>query len=596
MFDIFLNYPPYKSITMQRLLLFLGIMLLTKNLSVAQTDCTNIGFELGNTDGWTFSSGTLTDDGTKAVYGAEVSGAIYQITKVGDGNDTKVTQEKIPMVASGSNYAIRLGSTTQGGSYQRLRTSFVVTQDNTLFQYYFAVLLANDNSGHKDFQKPGFNIQITDQNGNSLPCSYFDVQLSSSGTAATFSTQSYSDGIIEYKNWTTGAIDLHNYIGQRIYIQVTSHGCTKQKHFGYVYFDAQCAKSEVISTSSCPDDDGNMTLKAPDGFAKYTWSNGATTSSIKVKATVGSTYTVKVLPLSSLDASCEFQLSYTIQYKHPYNTVDATICEDESFVVGSNSYKTTGQYVVNISKAGICDSTVTLNLTVLPKARYTQNVNICAGSSFTVGSNTYTTTGTYVTTIKRVGKCDSIVTTNLKVIDVSITLATKDYSLIAGESVLLKASVGTPLVTYLWSPATDLACPTCAETWAKPQQSRQYMVFVTSTENATCKDNEIINISVRNCELVFIPQAFTPNQDNQNDFFFVYGSGCVKQIKNLRVFDRWGELLFWRETLSTTDVSTGWDGTYKGTPMQSGSYAYELEVELLDGTSYQRNGAIFLIR
>lgn len=583
--------------TMQKIILLLSIIVFSQSIGLAQTDCTNIGFELGNANGWILSSGTLTDDGTQTIYGPETSGANFQVTSISDGNDPKITNENIPMVAAGSKYAIRLGNTTKGGTYDRLRTSFIVTEDNSLFQYKFAVFLQNDDRGHTDFQKPGFNIQITDDAGNPLSCSTFDVQLSSSGTTTNFSTQSYTDGTIEYRNWTIGAINLRNYIGQKIKIVVTTHGCTKEKHFGYAYFDAQCLKSEVNPIAVCPDEDGFMTLKAPDGFGKYTWSNGETGSTIKVKANLGDIYSVKILPLSSLDATCELKLQYQIKYQHPYNTINATICEGENYVVGPNTYTSTGKYIYNFSRQNVCDSTVTLNLIVNPIIRTSQTKRICAGSVFNVGSETYSSSGTYITTIPRAGKCDSVVTTNLKVLDFDLSVENKDFNIISGESVSLKAIV-TPVgnYTYSWKPDIDLICATCAETIAKPSVSRQYVIYANSVEGNECQKVKVVNISVRNCGIVLIPDMFSPNNDNTNDIFLVYASGCVKQIKTMKIFNRWGELIFWKENIQASDASNGWDGTYKGMPAETGSYVYQVEVELNDGTTYQTSGSVLLMR
>ena len=582
---------------MQKIILLLSIIVFSQSISLAQTDCTNIGFELGNANGWVLSSGTLTDDGTRTIYGPETSGANFEVTSIGDGNDPKITNDKIPMVAAGSKYAIRLGNTTRGGTYDRLRTSFIVTQDNSLFQYKFAVLLQNDDRGHTDFQKPGFNIQITDDAGNPLSCSTFDIQLSAFGTTANFSSQSYTNGPIEYRNWTIGAINLNNYIGKKINIVVTAHGCTKQTHFGYAYFDAQCSKSEVNPIAVCPDEDGFMTLKAPDGFAKYTWSNGETGSSVKVKAILGDKYSVKILPLSSLDATCELLLQYEIKYQHPYKTIDTTICEGEKYIVGPNTYTSTGKYVYNFSRQNVCDSTVTLNLIVNPIIKTTQTIRICAGSIFKVGSEAYSSTGTYVTTIPRAGKCDSIVTTNLKVLDFDLSVENKDFNIISGESVSLKAIV-TPVgnYTYSWKPDTDLTCATCAETIAKPSISRQYVIYANSVEGNECQKVKVVNISVRNCGIVLIPDMFSPNNDNTNDIFLVYASGCVKQIKTMKIYNRWGELVFWKENIQASNTANGWDGTYKGIPAEVGSYVYQVEVELNDETTYQKSGSILLMR
>ena len=590
----------HQSTEMQKFLLF-SILFVSLNFSsFAQTDCTNIGFELGNISGWTVTTGKISNGGTSTIYGPEEPGGIYQITSIGNGNDPKVTNEKIPMVAPGSNFAIRLGNTADdnsGGFYHRLKTSFLVTQDNSLFQYKFAVILQNDNR-HTDAEKPRFNIQITDEDGNPLTCSNFNIQLSRSGTASNFSIQSYNNsGNIEYRNWTIGSINLLSYLGKKINIEVTAHGCTEKRHFGYAYFDAQCLKSEVKPTAACPDENGYMVLSAPQGFEKYTWSNGETTSSIKVLAKLDDKYSVRILPQSSLDASCELKLDYTIKYQHAYNNINAKICEGEKYTLGSRDYLASGTFIENIQRTDICDSTITLNLTVNPLLTKSQDIAICAGTTFKVGTEVYNSTGLYTTIIKNVNQCDSVVTTNLKVIDFDVSLQNQDFNIVTGDSVLLKAIVtNTGNYLYSWLPATDLSCSYCADTWAKPSSSRQYSVYVSSLDGKACEKVKVANISVRSCGLVFIPDAFSPNNDGKNDTFYTFASGCVKQIKNMKVFDRWGEVIFWKENIAPSVASNGWDGTFNGLPADVGIYAYNVEVELNDGTSYTTQGSITLMR
>lgn len=70
--------------------------------------------------------------------------------------------------------------------------------------------------------------------------------------------------------------------------------------------------------------------------------------------------------------------------------------------------------------------------------------------------------------------------------------------------------------------------------------------------------------------LFFIPNAFTPNGDANNDIFRVRG----EQIRELlvRVYDRWGEKVF-----ETTTPGKGWDGTYKGKKVNPGVFVYYVE-------------------
>lgn len=96
-------------------------------------------------------------------------------------------------------------------------------------------------------------------------------------------------------------------------------------------------------------------------------------------------------------------------------TVNAAICQGASYTFGSQSYNTTGSYPVTFQSVSGCDSTVTLNLTVNPAFTGTRNETICQGSSFNFGGQNYTTTGNYPVTFQTSNGCDSVVTLHLTV-------------------------------------------------------------------------------------------------------------------------------------------------------------------------------------
>jgi len=103
------------------------------------------------------------------------------------------------------------------------------------------------------------------------------------------------------------------------------------------------------------------------------------------------------------------------------NTIVAEICEGETYEVGNSTYTTTGIYTNILTTAAGCDSTVTLDLTVYPNAALNIPVIICEGEShFAAGAN-QTTTGIYIDSLTTIFGCDSIVTTNLTVLPVSLT-------------------------------------------------------------------------------------------------------------------------------------------------------------------------------
>jgi gliding motility-associated-like protein len=592
---------------MKKILLIAFLLAFSWNYARSQTDCANIGFELGNTSGWTITTGKVANVGTSVVFNGEINGSSKStkssatgglLTRLSDGNDPKITNEIIPMVAPGSNYSFRLGNIDEGSNFDRIKTTFFVTPESSLFQYKFAVILQNPRDAgniHQPYQRPGFYISIYDENGNKSDCSAYDVQLQSASTVDGFKIQAgITNGDIQYRNWTTGALVLNDFIGQKITVEVTTYGCTRMQHFGYTYFDAQCIKFEVKPISKCPDADGNLTLTAPEGFEKYRWNTGETTRIIKVKAIEGTKYSVKLLPYESLNSSCELSLDYPINFFHAKNTVEKVICEGEEFEMGGVKYKTTGTFTKKFILGPNCDSTVTLDLTVNKIPRYKHTAEICDGEKFKVGDSTYTKAGTYVTIIKRLPLCDSIVTTTL-LVEKSFKLSLiPEIRMSKGESVELKPTVEpNDNNLYTWKPPETLSCPTCLTTMAMPTISTKYTLFAT---NANKKCPKTAEISVLIVCGIYAPNAFTPNNDNANDNFYISANDCVSLVKEMLIFNRWGELIFKDENFKASDPAHHWNGTYLGKPVGADSYPYKIQVLLTDGDTRNYFGYVSVLR
>jgi gliding motility-associated-like protein len=90
-------------------------------------------------------------------------------------------------------------------------------------------------------------------------------------------------------------------------------------------------------------------------------------------------------------------------------------------------------------------------------------------------------------------------------------------------------------------------------------------------------------------DAIFVPNAFTPNGDGNNDQLMVYGSGIT--ALNLYIYDQWGELVF-----KSSNQANGWDGTYKSNRMPVGVYVYYLEATMSDGKKVNKKGTITLLR
>jgi len=116
----------------------------------------------------------------------------------------------------------------------------------------------------------------------------------------------------------------------------------------------------------------------------------------------------------------------------------------------------------------------------------------------------------------------------------------------------------------------------------------EYEVVLT-VFNGDCEDTQIQRLRVEPIFTFYIPSAFTPNSDSHNEFFFGQGEGF--SAYNLRIFTRWGQLLF-----ESNAQSNGWNGSYLGKPVEAGIYIYEFSVLDLNAVSHRYSGGVTLLR
>jgi gliding motility-associated-like protein len=109
------------------------------------------------------------------------------------------------------------------------------------------------------------------------------------------------------------------------------------------------------------------------------------------------------------------------------------------------------------------------------------------------------------------------------------------------------------------------------------------------TIQLTTSDNVIAHYNEKTKEVMF-PSAFTPNGDGRNDMFEPLGIRNVKTM-TIQIWNRWGEQVF-----SSSDATKGWDGNFKGTPAQTGVYAYLINYVKADGEEKIIKGNVTLIR
>lgn len=145
-----------------------------------------------------------------------------------------------------------------------------------------------------------------------------------------------------------------------------------------------------------------------------------------------------------------------------------------------------------------------------------------------------------------------------------------------------------------WSPSNDLSCSNCEDPIASPWVSRFYNVTVTDTNG--CTATQRIRVLVETPK-VWVPNVFSPNGDNINDWLTIFGSKAdVTNINVFQIYDRWGNRVFESTNFQPNDLIRGWNGTYQGEKCNPGVYVYWGEVELINGQKWIVKGDVTLIR
>ena len=178
--------------------------------------------------------------------------------------------------------------------------------------------------------------------------------------------------------------------------------------------------------------------------------------------------------------------------------------------------------------------------------------------------------------------------------DLPTVNAGPDVSIVGGVPYQLNASASSDVVSWLWSPSNYLSCASCPSPLATPKMQTAYVVKVTNTWGCIAYDTVVLKLQCAVAN-VRVPNAFTPGVNGKNDIFYIKGSG-VNIIKHFRIYNRWGQLVFERNNIGIDDRSAGWDGTFKGQYVETGTYVYMAEMECISGEIFEFKGTVTVVK
>lgn len=234
------------------LFLFFSCSLLHSQQTI--NNCPNLDLSFGNFTNWVGRTGNC------CPINLPTTGIVAgRHTIMNPGNDPIIPA--LTLTPPGYTRSARLGNSGSGAQAEGLRYTYNVQNNSSLFEYVFAVVL--EDPGHSPAQQPRFELQVLNQNNQSIPCTFY--QVTAAGNVPGFQTQ----GGVRWRNWTKVGVDLLPYIGQNVTIEARTGDCSLSGHYGYGYIVGSC-QPLVITVAYCIGD-SVATLFAPSGFSSYQW-------------------------------------------------------------------------------------------------------------------------------------------------------------------------------------------------------------------------------------------------------------------------------------------------------------------------------------
>lgn len=304
-----------------------------------------------------------------------------------------------------------------------------------------------------------------------------------------------------------------------------------------------------ITDATCGLSNGSIQLNTSGGVSPYDylWSDGTTNDSIVNLAGGNYSFTITDANNCSMNNSVAVQQSLSITFNLisiPDSCLEGKGTAQINILTGTSPY----HFVWNPNEP---DAPL---ITQLDSANYFVHITDASGCS--------------ADTNILVGNFGSIVKPNLGA-DSSFCLP-PNFILYAGNYSTYQWQSGSTVPIF---PVKDVG---------------EYSVTVTNSFGCTSADTVVLSF---NCDsYINFPSAFSPNADGVNDVFRAkYSLDLVKY--NLRIYNRWGELVF-----ETSDVNEGWDGTFNNKPQPLSVYVWYAEYAFRDGKKNSKAGNLTLVK
>jgi hypothetical protein len=353
-------------------------------------------------------------------------------------------------------------------------------------------------------------------------------------------------------------------------------------------------------------------LQATGSYASFLWSTGASTATIFVQN--AGIYTLNIT--DSLGCTAQDQINVTV-FQSDTTLLSMTICADSTLNFNGLSITNPGVYTVHLTNQNGCDSLVVLTLLewalpvvsvadtfvcantcvdLIPTGALFYNWNIPQNinGSITVcpsETTTYSLTGTDA------NGCESLpVQTTVQIDPIPVPNFYIDPDQVEIDNPMITIYNVTPgNLNHQWIiNGNSFENSNSSFSAQLPYQEGTYSIQLVSSTDLGCIDSLLLTATVMNNIAVYIPNTFTPDQNEFNTVFFpVFSTGFTPKGYSFRIYNRWGEEIFFSQ-----DPGAFWDGAIAdGTNCPDGVYNYMIEYQEIDKGELKRIlGFVHLIR
>jgi len=627
------------------------MLLFVSNVSLAQCP-ENIDFEKGTFEGWKcYQGSTEADGGQNFIYLTEVPAPIpgkhvMFSTTPGDGLDQYGGFPK--NCPNGSGHSIMLGD--NDGTAEALGVSYEftipATSNKFSIKYNYAVVIQDP--GHQSFEQPRMQIEVFNVTDNEvLNCSSFSFVANNSLPGFLLSPNPGGISPVRYKDWSNYTINLDGLQGKTIRFFIKVADCTYEAHFGYAYVDVVAECNSNLQGAIFCNSDTSVDLVAPDGYQTYHWLSNDLSQIISTDQTLhisplptpGSTIAIEITPYPGYGCiDTLYQVMDTIQSNADAGP-DRFPCNMSPVQLGSNSvpgliyqwspniglsddnspnpFANPDQLVayelVVSSTQGSC---VTKDSVIVNPQIINQNLQVLGSNPFCLGNvdapilqaaitdsiqwywnGTLTasngsayaprSTGDYYAVMYSAICTDPVQTNVVRIVADTARVGIRYPEVSIPIQFAQRIEARDFGQYYQWFPSTQLLNAGSMNPYFKGNLSQEYTIEIKTPTGCVTVDTQYVRVFKK--IKIYVPTAFTPNNDGQNDYLRPLLLGFEKLI-SFSVYNRWGRRLY-----HTTNELPGWDGKVNDLIQEPQTIVWIVEAIDIDGKIQKATGTTLLL-